>query len=210
MHRGYKDYSPLRNMSEQEPPALVSWKTFHVHVAGKPNKAYDDFIKKLEEVGQTKVPSLEGCDYLLVFCPITSRVKTDISDALGKIQGDKPIILVVMHHTFDPEHTVAESRRQVTSQIVRLTVDCLFYENEFLKSKRNDIAVFEVQKFLGVTLSETSLWGKVKNFFCGWWRNSQKWIVGCAIVCGAVVVVISGGLIGGIFTRTKNSEGQNP
>ncbi len=55
-----------------------------------------------------------------------------------------------MHHTFDPDHVVAESRRLVEKPNIRLTVDCLFYEDKLLNCERNDIAWFDILKCIGV------------------------------------------------------------
>ena len=65
--------------------------------------------------------------------------------------ADKPTILVVMHHTFDPNHTVAESRRQVTNPNVRLTVDYLFHERELLDCPLNQISRGEIKNFLQIS-----------------------------------------------------------
>lgn len=65
--------------------------------------------------------------------------------------GDKPAILVVMHHTFDTDYVAGESRRQVDNPHVRLTVDCLFYEDKLLNSNQNEIMWHEVKKFLRVS-----------------------------------------------------------
>lgn len=54
---------------------------------GKTNGAHHDFVEKLRDVGHTEVNSPEQCDYLVVFCPIVSRVGTDIKEALDKIPG---------------------------------------------------------------------------------------------------------------------------
>lgn len=61
----------------------------------------------------------------------------------------KPAVLVVMHHTFDPRHVVAESRRQVNDTRVWLTVDCLFYQKNLLPCPLNDIMQKQVADFLG-------------------------------------------------------------
>ncbi|TDH00693.1 hypothetical protein EPR50_G00191290 [Perca flavescens] len=139
-------------MAEAE--TTVPGRNFYVHLAGKTNDAHHDFVKKLKDVGQTEVQSPEESDYLLVFCPIASRVGTDISEAMDNMPGDKPAILVVMHHTFSPDHVVAPSMGQVNNPNVLLTVDCLFYERNLLKCNRNDIAWHEVQKFLGINPSQ--------------------------------------------------------
>ncbi len=53
---------------------------------------------------------------------------------------DKPVILVVLHHTFDPEAVVSDSSKFVDRKNT-LTVDCLFYEDKgLLECKRNDKA----------------------------------------------------------------------
>lgn len=61
------------------------WKRFHVFRAGNTNDAHHDFVNKLKEVGHTEVDFREGFDYLVVFCPIASRVQTDIKEALDKM-----------------------------------------------------------------------------------------------------------------------------
>ncbi len=66
------------------------------------------------------------------------------------ITDNKLTILVVMHHTFNPDLVVAESKRLVEHSNVRLVVDCLFYEDKFLRCNRNDIAWYEIQRFFGV------------------------------------------------------------
>ena len=70
------------------------------------------------------------------------------------LTAGKPAILVVMHHTFNPNHVVAESRRQVTNPNVRLTVDCLFHDGKFLSCTRNHDAWHAIQRTLGVPVSQ--------------------------------------------------------
>ncbi|XP_030578093.1 uncharacterized protein LOC115774815 [Archocentrus centrarchus] len=125
-------------------------KKFFVFKAGNTSDAHRFFVKKLSRVGQIEVTSAEGCDYILVFCPVVSRVGTNIAEALDNMPSGKPAILVVMHHTFDCDRVPGESRRQVNNPNVRLTVDCLFYEGKFLDCNRNDIMWHDVQTFLRV------------------------------------------------------------
>ncbi|KAE8286526.1 hypothetical protein D5F01_LYC14461 [Larimichthys crocea] len=141
------NYQAISDMEQEG--ATVPWKKFSVHLAGKTNNAHQDFVARFKRTGQTEVDSPGRSDYILVFCPIVSRVGTDIGEALESTEknnpGGKPIILVVMHHTFDPDRVIAESRRLVKNQNVKLTVDCLIYEGELLKCHRNDTAWSEVQ-----------------------------------------------------------------
>ncbi|XP_049447016.1 uncharacterized protein si:ch211-245h14.1 isoform X5 [Epinephelus fuscoguttatus] len=147
---------PLRDMTQTE--RSVMGEKFFVHLAGKTNNAHQELVGHLRNAGQTEVSVLEDSDYLLVFCPIASRVGTDISEALENMPGGKEAILVVMHHTFNPDHVVAPSNRQVTNPKVFLTVDCLFYEGKLLQTCLNEIALHEITKSLGVSYSPRSSW----------------------------------------------------
>ncbi|XP_054910338.1 uncharacterized protein si:ch211-245h14.1 isoform X2 [Poeciliopsis prolifica] len=118
-----------RNMSQQRDTGCG--RRFYVLVAGKTEGAHHSIVGKLRNAGQVEVYSHRDCDCVLVICPIASRVQTDITEALNKAPNDKPIILVVMHHTFNPNHIIAESRRQVHHQNVRLTVDYFFHQELF-------------------------------------------------------------------------------
>ncbi|XP_044024965.1 uncharacterized protein LOC122863020 isoform X3 [Siniperca chuatsi] len=160
-----RQYQSIQDMDQ----AAVSWKKFFVILVGKTNGAHLSFVAKLKGAGQTEVSSPEVSDYVLVFCPITSRVGTDISETLDNFPVGKPAILVVMHHTFNSDHVVAESRRLVNNPNVHLTVDCLFYEGRLLKCNRNDIALFDIKKFLGVSASQVSKWQTCYD----WLRSHQ-------------------------------------
>ncbi|XP_028858471.1 uncharacterized protein LOC114803224 [Denticeps clupeoides] len=79
----------------------------------------------------SEAPTCGESDIILAFCPVVSRLGTDIEAALQKIQGQedsKPVILVVMHHTHDADATVPSSSRFVKDKNV-LVVDCLFHED---------------------------------------------------------------------------------
>lgn len=72
---------------------------------------------------------------LLLFCPVVSRVGTDISNALENISAARRIILIVMHHIPNenlPLHT--DSRGQVQSSSVLGFVDCRFSQASGLYS----------------------------------------------------------------------------
>uniref|UniRef100_A0A8C2KUZ1 Uncharacterized protein n=1 Tax=Cyprinus carpio TaxID=7962 RepID=A0A8C2KUZ1_CYPCA len=99
-------------------------------------KIEDDKPKTSESV-------LRESDIILVFCPIISRAGTDIEN-----QYQKPTVLVVLHHTFDPEKIIPDSRRSINRTDI-LTVDCLFYEDTgLLKCQKNSDAVDKVVNWL--------------------------------------------------------------
>ncbi|XP_069461720.1 uncharacterized protein [Ambystoma mexicanum] len=82
---------------------------------------------------------------VLLFCPVVSRVGTDISNALEKIHGRK-ILLVVMHHV--PNENLAlhnDSRGQVHNSSVICSVDCRFSQTSGLyNSTMNTSAVLSI------------------------------------------------------------------
>ncbi|XP_031648814.1 uncharacterized protein LOC116354035 isoform X2 [Oncorhynchus kisutch] len=109
------------------------------------------FMRRLNNTTRcfTEVESPEESDVVMAFCPIVFRAGTDIEAALQQIPMGKDVILVVLHHTFNPDSTVPDSSRLVTRSDVILTVDCLFHESQgLLDCPRNDAAVRNIrQKF---------------------------------------------------------------
>lgn len=165
-------------------------KQFFVQRAGRTNGAHLDFVERLQGIGHMEVTSLEGADYRLIFCPVVSRVGTDVSEALADIRDDKPTVLVVMHHTFNPDHVVADSRRLVENPNVCLVVDCLFYEDKFLRCNRNDIAWYEIQKLFGVQPSRTIPKRGFSMFGMSWtWKKSA--LVGFAVAAVVTTFLLS-------------------
>ncbi|XP_058632693.1 uncharacterized protein LOC131541143 isoform X2 [Onychostoma macrolepis] len=75
---------------------------------GKTNGHYKDFTHMLQSRIENlrEVPTVDESDVILVFCPVVSRAGTDINKALERFTGKtetKLAVLVVLHHTFDPE-----------------------------------------------------------------------------------------------------------
>ncbi|XP_029613044.1 uncharacterized protein LOC115196392 isoform X3 [Salmo trutta] len=111
------------------------------------------FMRQLNNTTRcfTEVKSPVESDFIMAFCPIVSRAGTDIEAALKQIPTGKDVLLVVLHHTFNPDYTVPDSSRLVTRSDVILTVDCLFHESQgLLNCPRNDAAVSRVLKRLNI------------------------------------------------------------
>ncbi|CAN9507531.1 unnamed protein product [Ophioblennius macclurei] len=123
-----------------------SWEKFFVIQTGKTNDAHKRVIKTLRSRGQKKAESIQDADYCLVFCPVTSRVGTDVSEAIEHLPDGKPAVLVVMHHTFNTKQVIPRSRRLVKDQRVRLTLDCLFHQNKLLNCQFNDKMNAEIRR----------------------------------------------------------------
>ncbi|XP_012737999.2 uncharacterized protein LOC105940092 isoform X1 [Fundulus heteroclitus] len=165
-------------------------KKFYVFVEGVETGAQRSIVQWVKSIGQTQVNLPADCDYILVFCPIASRVEADISGALDNVSGyDKPVILVVLHHT----RQQLFNKTRVPNPIVWLTVDFLFWEDTLLDCTCNTDSWGEIQTLLGRSrqLGIQSVKG---------WLKSPKIM---AIVGGVVVIVIAVVLII-VFTRKSN------
>ncbi|XP_036802408.1 uncharacterized protein LOC110491643 isoform X3 [Oncorhynchus mykiss] len=124
---------------------------FFTVVSGNTLGSHKDFLKQLTmQQDFTEVMTLEKSDVIITFCPIVSRAGTDIEAALQEIPTGKCVVLVVLHHTFNPDCTVPDSSRLVTRGDM-LTVDCLFHENQgLLDCPRNTEAVRTIWSHLNI------------------------------------------------------------
>ncbi|KAM9560595.1 uncharacterized protein ACWYII_019499 [Salvelinus alpinus] len=124
---------------------------FFTVVSGNTLDSHKDFLKQLtKQQDFTEVMTLEKSDVIITFCSIVSRAGTDIEAALQKIPTGKRVVLVVLHHTFNPDCTVPDSSRLVTRDDI-LTVDCLFHENQgLLNCPRNKEAVRTIWSHLNI------------------------------------------------------------
>ncbi|XP_036840981.1 uncharacterized protein LOC110529645 isoform X8 [Oncorhynchus mykiss] len=135
-------------MERREVPRLMRYYTITI---GKTMSSHNQFMRQLGG-GFTEVLSPEQSDIIMAFCPIVSRAGTDIEVALPQIPEGKDVILVVLHHYFNPDCTVPDSSRLVTRSDVILTVDCLFHESKegLLNCPLNEEAVKEIRKKLDI------------------------------------------------------------
>ncbi|XP_030200438.1 uncharacterized protein LOC115534013 [Gadus morhua] len=109
--------------------------------------ADNELVKKLKNKGHTEVMSSDRCDFILAFCPISTRPGIDIQETMEMCQGDEPVILVVLHHTHDREKNVSPQRvdpSQPFKDKIVLSVACLFYEGKLLKCKHNSKEINKV------------------------------------------------------------------
>ncbi|XP_057205452.1 uncharacterized protein LOC130563716 [Triplophysa rosa] len=97
--------------------------------------------------GLKEVYTVEECDVILVFCPIVSRAGTDMEAALNELNrcsASKPVVFMVLHHTFEREKIVPDSSRFVNRENT-LTVNFLFNEDVgLLKCAMNDKALIKI------------------------------------------------------------------
>ncbi|KAI5629023.1 hypothetical protein C0J50_12742 [Silurus asotus] len=112
------------------------------------NKVFMEHLKSKVELEETN--SANDCNVIIAFVSIVSRAGTDIKAALEMIPKHpyKKIILVSLHHTFDPHYIPPESRYCVYRNDV-FAVDCLYHEDQgLLNSSCNDEALKRITKHL--------------------------------------------------------------
>ncbi|KAI1897487.1 hypothetical protein AGOR_G00083780 [Albula goreensis] len=131
----------------------------------------------------TLVEKVDECDFIVAFCPISSRAGTDIDAARQRIPDGRPAILVLMHHTFDPFYSVPDSNRRMSTADI-LVVNCLFYEDQgLLNCGINDSAIAAVQRELsrGQTILSGIMWiiGVIRKHL----RKPVLLPVGLGVIC---------------------------
>ncbi|XP_027030053.2 uncharacterized protein LOC113660624 [Tachysurus fulvidraco] len=95
-----------------------------------------------------EVRAVNESDVIFAFVPVVSRAGTDIQSAMEIIPKDKPVVLVILHHTFDPDIVVPDVRSYVNRTDV-FVVDCVFHEDQgLLRCLRNDDAINAVKDHL--------------------------------------------------------------
>ncbi|KAK2911869.1 hypothetical protein Q8A67_004002 [Cirrhinus molitorella] len=117
----------------------------------------DDFKKKFH---RNEISSYDRCDFYLFFCPIISRAGTDTDNALkylDQVKAQKPVIMVVLHHTIDPEKTILDSNIAIKRENI-FPVDCLFNDNGLLPCEKNTNAINKIAQDLKSK--------KLKSYYC--------------------------------------------
>nr|XP_055055804.1 uncharacterized protein si:dkey-111e8.5 [Misgurnus anguillicaudatus] len=126
--------------------------TYFISAPSSVEKVAEQFRRKLKQKKNQyrhlqklkTVHRIEECKFVLVFFPVIYGTGTDIEATLNEVEKyfkDKPVILVALHHTFDPEKVVSGSSKFVERDNT-LTLDCLFYEDTgLLQCERNSTAL---------------------------------------------------------------------
>ncbi|KAK5599834.1 hypothetical protein CRENBAI_015084 [Crenichthys baileyi] len=87
---------------------------------------------------------------LIVFCPITSRVGSDVEAAMQNIPSNKKrIILVLMHHTRDVDYSTAGKSWSEDYPDIKLEVHVLYHESMpggLLLGSKNTEPVYKIAR----------------------------------------------------------------
>ncbi|MCI4392987.1 hypothetical protein PGIGA_G00152180 [Pangasianodon gigas] len=132
-----------RDLSPFKMPEDSKKLSFFLKVMGNTMDIHQEILRRLKQrLVLTQVSAEEYSDVIIAFVPVVSRVGTDIEAALQNIpRTGKPVVLMVLHFTFDENHIAPISQRIVNRDDV-LAVDLLCYEDlGLLRSLRNDEAL---------------------------------------------------------------------
>ncbi|XP_042358832.1 uncharacterized protein LOC121955100 isoform X2 [Plectropomus leopardus] len=146
---------------------------YQMVIGGKTFNAEKQLMEKVKEHIRDSVPFIESNeDYQItfVFCPISSRVASDVEAVMAGVKGDKPVILVLMYHMREVKPT-ASMRTWNEDKRVVLHVSVFYHETVcgLLKCGHNNAAVSEIYK----TLQESFNWGGSTGSAsgCGWFKS---------------------------------------
>ncbi|XP_058879664.1 uncharacterized protein LOC117402916 isoform X2 [Acipenser ruthenus] len=147
----HKDHEGFPAQPNHPPMQVLKIETL---ITGKTFGAEITFLDKLSQNLRSMGIDLQkqACEYnsdkvLLLFCPVISRIGTDIDAVIQNISPYKKVILVVMHHS--RKKVLSESSRLVNKSNVLETVDCLYYETDgFYHCDANTKAITSVSSAL--------------------------------------------------------------
>nr|XP_033792955.1 uncharacterized protein LOC117356997 isoform X1 [Geotrypetes seraphini] len=112
-------------------------------VTGQTFGSEQQFLNQIEQHLRISKAQLQKEDYtltsdklLLLFCPVTSRYGTDISNALENIPDQREVILVVMHYSPNKNLPLYPNSSQVQHGSLINSVDCRFSDKSGLYSCR--------------------------------------------------------------------------
>ncbi|XP_062287346.1 titin-like [Scomber scombrus] len=126
-------------------------------VTGQTFGAHQVLLDKVKSMSRSvtveTTEDLHESHVVIAFCPITSRVGSDVEAAMTDITGScgqKPVILVLMHHTRDVEYSTEGRRWSDLYHSVVLDVHVLFHETKsgLLMCPKNDQAAGRLQQEL--------------------------------------------------------------
>ncbi|KAK7925086.1 hypothetical protein WMY93_007396 [Mugilogobius chulae] len=115
------------------------------------SKTYGADQQILENLDSDVTKNHHECDVILLFCPVKSRTASDIYAAIKKLPDTRqPVVLVLMHHTYDPDHVLDKTQWRDTFSQINHEVRVLFHESEngLLNCSRNNQAIQELRDFI--------------------------------------------------------------
>ncbi|KAI9522576.1 hypothetical protein NQZ68_034928 [Dissostichus eleginoides] len=115
--------------------------------------AHDQLMEKVKKDVKDQFDLVQSnsddYDVTIVFCPIVSCMGPDVESALRDVKGDKPVILVLLHHAYEAKFIpIVQPGRDGAN--IKLQVNVFFHETKhgLLNCEENRAAVCEIKKKL--------------------------------------------------------------
>lgn len=166
-------------------------KRFFIHFTGKTNGTHLGITNRLNDIGHFEVATLEESDYLLAFCPLfcptASQLGENIREALEGLPGGRPIILVVMFPVLRDMTLLIRTRQKLAIPNVSLCVDCVVFNGQLLNCSINNMAWFNIMKYLGVPYSR--IWS-IRSWYWDHWKLAAFIIFLVVLLFLALIVAI--------------------
>ncbi|XP_047243920.1 uncharacterized protein LOC124881954 isoform X3 [Girardinichthys multiradiatus] len=150
---------------------VVSGKTFDAHL---------QILEQLKRSAQqlNLVESNDDCQIVFVFCPIVSRIGTDVEVAMKMVTGYEPVMLVLMHHAHEAKHVPTMATWYCSPNILQHFN--VFYHEKMrglITCKENDVAISAIQNEL-IKPKHPSVGSqsdnKVSSLFAGFFRRDNS------------------------------------
>ncbi|XP_033932608.1 uncharacterized protein [Pseudochaenichthys georgianus] len=141
------------NPSRERTKAVTKQKgklVYQVVVTGTTFDAHFQLMEKVKKEVQDQFDLVQSYsndyDITIVFCPIVSRIGPDVESAMRDVKGDKPVILVLMHHAYAAKFIPNVQQ----GANVQLQVNVFFHETKhgLLHCGENGAVVCEITKYL--------------------------------------------------------------
>ncbi|MED6240634.1 hypothetical protein ATANTOWER_024714 [Ataeniobius toweri] len=142
--------------STHDPREAISQKSqvtvkYKMVVSGKTFDAHLQILEQLKSSAQhlNLVESNDDCQIVFVFCPIVSRIGTDVEAAMKMVIGYEPVILVLMHHAHEAKHVPTMATWYCTPNILQ-HFNVFYHERMrgLITCKENDVAISGIQNEL--------------------------------------------------------------
>lgn len=105
-------------------------------------------VKAQDPYGVQLIESDQDSKIIIVFCTISSRVGTDVETAMSKVKDNKPVILVLMHHSHEAKNISPRTSPEYPQVVLKVSVFFHDTVHGLLTCHQNDDAASLIQKKL--------------------------------------------------------------
>ncbi|XP_028250004.1 uncharacterized protein LOC114426659 [Parambassis ranga] len=152
-HNIKKFFDTFKSFIDSKPDVSNAGITVRIHTVTTGNTYGPDkaLLAQVKDSGRITLEEtdMSRCHVIILFCQISSRPGSDVQYAMSDLPGDKPVILVLMHHSRKAYYTDTENWSDTYPKVV-LGVNVFYHETVkgLLSCKENKLAVQKIKKKL--------------------------------------------------------------